>query len=78
MEIEQLNNTDYFVLSVLEITPRYRTGELFTIKELSYYIGIDKSTISRSLTKLKHLNCVKVIGENPYKFTFDKEIIKKW
>ncbi len=77
-EEEKLNNTDYYVLCVLELRPRFNTGEVFDIKELAYICDLDKSEASKSLKKLKQYELIKVITEKPLNYSFNSEILEKW
>lgn len=74
----KMNNTDYYLLCVMEMSPRFKAGEPFTNKELSYYSDLDKSVINKSLKKLSNFGVVKTILLNPIKYSFDVEVLEQW
>jgi DNA-binding MarR family transcriptional regulator len=71
-----LENTDYYILCVLEITPKYNCCEPFNIKELSHYCDLDKSRVSTSLRRLYEYGFVKIISDNPILYSFNDEKLK--
>lgn len=66
-----MTNMDYYVLCVLELRPKFNSGEPFIIKELAFNCDIDKSEASKTLKKLKNLGFVKLITKEPLTYTFN-------
>ena len=73
-----MNNRDYYLLCVMEMTPRFRTGEPFNREDLSHHSDVDKSDTNKSLKVLAENKVVKLISKNPNLYSFDLEILEKW
>lgn len=54
-----MNKIDYLIIAYLE---RNKTS---TMKELSHNLSVDKSTISKSIKRLKSLKMIKEIKKYP-------------
>jgi DNA-binding MarR family transcriptional regulator len=68
-----MNNIDYYVLCVLEMTPRFNKGEPFNMKEIAYFTDLDKSEVSKSLKILKEMEFITLLTDKPKTYSFNLE-----
>lgn len=73
-----MDNREYYLLCVMEMDKRFRTGEPFSSNELSYHSDIDKSDVNKSLKVLNKNKFVKLINNKPKLYTFNLEMLEKW
>lgn len=73
-----LDNTDYYILCILELKPKYNSSTPFSVKQLSYDSDLDKSRVSTTLKKLRELKIITLIAKKPLLYTFNVDKFKKW
>lgn len=65
-----MNNIDYYVLCVLELRPKFSSGEPFVIKDVAFDADLDKSETSKALIKLFDWGFVEKITNEPLTYAF--------
>jgi predicted transcriptional regulator len=75
---KKLTNNDYFVLCVLDLRPRLKSGEPFTINELSLVCDLDLSTTTKIIKKLLNYQVVTLIDTKPNKYIYNSIDNIKW